>query len=376
MRLLVVAFEQELEYCLKVLAFGKVDVRAVITVRTPSTSRVFEGYSFLQNRIFPYENLYECVHNMYFDYILLCGHVDFVTDDLKRMGIDKRKIIDLRLLPYPRLLNISKQMSKYYAEAEKYKMFITGLSYAHYGFATEKFSIPTIDFSADSQDIYYGYRLAEKALSASGQSFRYGLINLHPYSFHYDLSQTKDKFLVLAYALLLKDTHNYWISYTDMEKIFKQEFLMIQPDFTNMNIHDMNGNKMKMNHPMQVVDVLKGRARAEEWRTRRYPETVRENKKILLQYIRLCQKNKVEPLLCVLPCTALYRKYFSPQMLDEFYYIVGTIQRETGVKFFDYYAAEGFSYQEYRDCDHLNLSGSLKMTEIMNRALAAIDEVR
>lgn len=374
MRLVLIAFEQNLGLCLQALNLVESDLRAVITVRTNTTNKIIQENNFLQGRIFPYEVLKECVNNCYFDYILVCGYEDMVMEDLKKMGVNKEQIIDLRLLPFPRLLNISRLMRKYYVEAEKYKTFITGLSYAHYGFDLNKFTLPAINFSVDSQDLYYGYKLAAKALEAANSAFKYGIINLHPYSFHYDLSRTRDKFLVLAYALLLQDTHNYWIRYVDMQKILNESFLSINPSIDGIDVNDINNNKKMMNHPIQIIDALKARNRAEEWKYKRYPETVEENKQILLQYVRMCQSRNIEPLLVVLPCTDIYRKYFPMQLLEEFYYIIHEVQKKTGARFLDYFALNGFDYSNFRDCDHLNVSGSIKMTEIMDKEIMRLEE--
>lgn len=104
-----------------------------------------------------------------------------------------------------------------------------------------------------------------------------------------------------------------------------------------------------------------------------FPISVEENKDILEKYIRLCHDNNVKPVLVIFPVTDIYRRWFSRRKLDEFYYIINQLKSKTDFAFLDYFNSKFFSNEDFHDIDHLNINGSVKISELINSEILRME---
>ena len=112
---------------------------------------------------------------------------------------------------------------------------------------------------------------------------------------------------------------------------------------------------------------LISRKRIDAWNDKNYPETVQENKKILDDYLTLCDENKIQPIMFLPPMTEGYKKYFSKQKLEEFFTLIVEVQsKHKSAKFFNGWSLTGFIDADFMDVDHLNIYGAEKFSRALN----------
>lgn len=145
--------------------------------------------------------------------------------DLKAIGISKTKIIDLRMLYLPDRIMMQKTIRHYITTDVPYEMFITGLSYTYFGTNLKSYKKMTMNFSGVSQDLYYDYKLMKHIFESKRGDFKYGIIGICPYSFHYDLSLSAESFRTLIYYSILKDSHNFHLNDDGFRELFSSSFL-------------------------------------------------------------------------------------------------------------------------------------------------------
>ena len=121
---------------------------------------------------------------------------------------------------------------------------------------------------------------------------------------------------------------------------------------------------------MSYKERIDSRRLIDGWKDKNYPETVKENVQILDDYLALCEKNNVCPIMFLPPFTEGYKKYFSKQKLDEFYCLVRDAQKKhPSAKFLDGWKLPGFSDGYFHDAAHLNIAGAKRFSEIFSRII-------
>ena len=169
----------------------------------------------------------------------------------------------------------------------------------------------------------------------------------------------------MQYAIAFNDLHNFWLPVEDYKKIFRVEYLSyklpydspmtcVRPLSTTVEHINLNAR-------------IEARDRMDIWKGRRFPATKIEYEKILDDYLTLCEKNNVRPIMFLPPVTEGYRKFFDKQLLDEFYCSVRDAQRKHPASgFFDGWNLLQFPDSDFWDTDHLNIVGAAKFSSILN----------
>ena len=129
---------------------------------------------FNRNKVpfFPYYRLKECLDGFYFDYVINASRISVsnkITEDLMKYNVPTEKLISLFDLDKPNYYDgFAKLMSHYKQHPDHYKMFATGISYFNLAIDIQQFTLPTLSFARDSQDIYYDYRIAREVIHGGG----------------------------------------------------------------------------------------------------------------------------------------------------------------------------------------------------------------
>ena len=191
-------------------------------------------------------------------------------------------------------------------------------------------------------------------------------MGLGPYSFHYDQSKgSNEVFRLLQYVIAFNDLHNFWLPVEEFKKIFRAEYLNYRlPCDVPMNCVRPLPTTVNL---MTAEIRMNARDRIDIWKGRRFPETKIEYEKILDDYLTLCEKNNVRPIMFLPPVTEGYRKHFDKQLLDEFYCSVRDAQKKHPASgFFDGWNLLQFPDSDFWDTDHLNINGAAKFSSILN----------
>lgn len=204
---------------------------------------------------------------------------------------------------------------------------------------------------------------------------QYALIGLAPYSFHYDESKTY-KFVLglLQYFIAFNDLHNFWMDTESYRQLFQEDYLNLSISSIPIDINNLYLQKSPVLKIMDLNSKMDARETIDAWKDKNFPETRAENIKILDDYLTLCEKNNVRPIMFLTPTTEGYVKHFSRQKLDEFHYLIREAQKKhpTAI-FFDGWKLEGFSDKDFYDVDHLNIQGAAKFSAIFNNVIEQLE---
>ena len=178
---------------------------------------------------------------------------------------------------------------------------------------------------------------------------------------------------LLQYFIAFRDVHNFWLPADKYGSLLKKEFLNFKLGFEKFDVNNIYYEKMTGN--MNFFTRMEDRKQAEAWDDKNYPETREENIKILDDYLTLCKKNKVTPIIFLPPMPEGYKKHCSRQILDEFYYLVNAaIKKHSGTNFFDGWKLPGFTDEFFADSIHLNIRGAAKFSAMFNEFIEGLEK--
>lgn len=341
-----------------------------IVVDEPEKSKKLLGDNPLSNIIYPFYELKECIEKFYFDCIVCPSPFwEFPNYEYaKKSGIPNDLLVSFSLIHAPENFFVERALRHYKEHVSEFEMFATGSSYVHHSLDTKKFTHKLFNFGHPSQDLYYNFQIAKYVLTEAGGSdyIKYALIGFFPQHLHYDESKTiAQNGRLLQYVIAFNDVHNFWLSIEKYKSLLNPEYLKfklplenemdrITPLDTEVKYISLNGR-------------LLSRERIDVWQNKSYPDTVKENVKILDDYLTLCEENNVRPIIFTAPMTYGYMKYFSKKKLDEFQYVIGNaLKKHSTAVFFDGWKLQGVSDYDFFDVDHMNIQGAAKFSTILN----------
>ena len=201
------------------------------------------------------------------------------------------------------------------------------------------------------------------------------MIGLAPYSFHYDLSQSYGtNGRLFAYYIAFNDLHNFWLPKEKIPAIFRKEFLSFRlPAQVNdlNNVYDEKSAVAKFMNFENRINTIRTKSAK---KSKDFPATREENIKILDDYLTLCEKNNVCPIMFLPPFTEGLKKYFDKQKLDEFYYLINQLlKKHSAATFLDGWKLKVFSDSDFYDTSHLNLNGAAKFSKIFNDFIESLN---
>lgn len=143
------------------------------------------------------------------------------------------QIINLSKIYSPDFFAMNKLFDVYKKKCLEWRVFITGSSHSYYGIDLHEIQLAALNFSGISQDLYYGYKIMNRALSTLKSDGENGMrwIELNPYIFHVDLSISSENYRVISYNNLLRDTHNFPLSSNMLDEIFVEGYFNVIRQF-------------------------------------------------------------------------------------------------------------------------------------------------
>lgn len=327
---------------------------------------------------YSYEYLEEAIKSFYFDCIIIYGYTDFIKSELVKLGVDKGKLFNASFFKSLFFSSPARIMNKILQNLDSYSIILTGMSYARDAFDQDYYSMKVATCFGSSQDLYYDYMYEKYLLLERKHLFSYSIISLAPYSLHYDLSLSKNESMYIpAYYLLFKDVHHYFITNDNMERLFSNTLKNLNSTIYNgiispeIDLNDAYSWKKEHNHPIDTEAQLIARSRASMWNNKYFPNTLKENKKILSSMIELYLEYKCKPFLVLYPFSTIYKKFFNKRMIDEFYYIINKIIKFYNITFIDLYTMKKIEDSDFYNVDHLNSNGAKKVSQYLDRCISS-----
>ena len=266
--------------------------------------------------------------------------------------------------------------------------FVTGLSYIEYGIDLQSLQpFRGVSFARQSQDLYYGFKMAEAFLNEHIKNndyrsckIKFCLIGLAPYIFNHWLDKTNFKYNELYYFPIIgHDQMEYKGS--DHGRFLASIFKHRYKEWFNRHVQNFIGKKINLNdidwsrgwhqehcfvrptHYLTIADTLS------VYTNRYYEETKAKNIKILHQYINMCRHHDILPIGVLLPFTEVGRCHYPAKSLDDFYATLEQFRDDMPIiDLWDYNLSDKF----FEDCTHLKMSGAMEVTQIIREKITAL----
>ncbi len=314
------------------------------------------------------------IANYDYDYIIIASQFnEEIYTQLLLMNIDKRKIFQ-----YSKFMDNYWNYCKEYINVFKshldgfFEVLVTGISYALFGFSEKKCIKRTLKFAFSSQDLFYDYNIIKyliKNYKYEMSNVKAVIIGLSYYSFQYDMSLSAMKSKTVMYYEVLKDSHHFkeiqrvYEEY-DINKSIGDKLLRKNKD-GKYDIQDMEDEKINVFENMELI----GKQQAKRDCNKNYPNTVKENVEIFEAYLNLLMDNDIKPIVVVFPATKYYTSHFSERIEQEFKNIIEKVQKKYDFQYIDYFRSSLFKDDDFKDVSHLNKTGAIKFTQILNKII-------
>lgn len=309
------------------------------------------------------------IFSLSFDYVVIASQYnDIIYKQLLSFGVNKEVILQFYKYYSIYQNHIKAKLISLNSDKDKIEVLATGISYMANAIDEKKLCKKGGNIAYPSQDLYYDYNIVKYMLK-DYKKVKYVLIGLSYYSFQYDMSLSSMKGNVILYYDIIHKEHNF----CELTKLLEERKQLV-------NIGDNIFKLSKANVPIiewnvinsqrvTLLDDDNGKRQALNDGNKNYPETVKENKKIFIDFLKLLKKNNIKPIVIVCPTSKYYSKYFPQKLKDEFYNIIKNIRQRHEFQFLDYFDSEMFYEEEFYDVSHLNSKGAEKFTKMLNEKI-------
>lgn len=369
----------ELEYC------------AIIVSNVETAKDVLSKVGLSQDLLYCLDDIKQCIKKFPYDYIL-CIDDGWGTTFLKlaqECSVPDDKIVALNI-PSRDVFTLERSLRYFREHATEFEGLATGISYAETGLNVTRFKRKLFNFARSSQDLYYNFQTAKFALlcEEGHSTLRYALIGLAPYSFHCDLSKSSTlRFLMLWYLVAFNDLHNFRTPVEIYRKFLREDYLTRKVPLESLDINDpfyvktnpayylKKGNDSNENiiakissqeYEGNVIKEAPIRADGKGGR-KEFPETCKENIKILDDYLTLCEENNILPIMFLAPMPQAYMENYSKPQIEELRYLVGeACLKHPTAHFVDGWKLNFITDNDFYDKGHMNLQGATKFSDYLN----------
>lgn len=310
------------------------------------------------------------IRNIEYDYIVIASQFNNdIFIQLIEYNVPKCKIFEYMNFINNKYNHFEYTMNLFNGNISSYETLITGISYFVSAINGEILKYKGINFSFDSQDLYYDYHIAKYLIEKYNTNFKYALIGLSYYTFQYDLSLSSMKDNVKLYYQRLKKSHNFKFNDVESERIEVNK--AIADKILKLSV---DGNYIIDNRIIPLTEqkenfYLVGEKQAKLDCNKSYPLTVKENKELFKEYLNLLHKNNIKPIVVVCPVSKYYSKYFSKRIKEEFFEIIHEVQKICKFQYIDYFESQLFDDSMFYDVSHLTFEGGKKFTKILNKEI-------
>ena len=272
------------------------------------------------------------------------------------------------------------------------KSIIVGNSYALVGIEEQLLTQKAINLSMHSQDLYYAYKLAEKAISKNS-SINKCIIGLSYYALWHDLSKCDSQYsrdmVENIYYPILNDKHNYLdeiinvkdnLKNSEVDIILKYIFkLEVLEDYLKYKIYESNSTYYNDLTNVDRCNSLEffeydykekvGIYRAEQHNKMfKYKETSIEYLALLKKFLGFLKDKNIEPIIVIFPNSKYYLNHLKNEYKEQFNELINNLNNEFGIKIFDLRDSDlKFEDMDFIDTDHLNQYGAKKVTRYIDK---------
>lgn len=284
-----------------------------------------------------------------------------------------------------------------YAMEKDVESIVVGNSYPLIGIKETLLDKKTVNLSMSSQDLYYSFELAKKAIS-NNKNIKQCIFGISHYVLRYDVSRGLGDFatdmIKNVYYPLLNDIHNSELKNISMPETLKtlefdiviknifdvdklEEYFETQMYLENRDYHTSNYGFYMNNYAWRDLaenhKELVGLDRVRQHnKIYKYTDTKIEYLQIFKDFINYMNENNIELIFVVFPTTKYYSENLCTEFNKEFDEILNQLQ-EKSLKIIDLRKySNDFDDSDFCDADHLNEYGGIKATQYIKKEIEHI----
>lgn len=266
----------------------------------------------------------------------------------------------------------------YLNEQQEATAIITGLSYGLNGIDAQALNTPprAINLSMHSQDLYYDFLHAKRAILNGKGKFKKCFITMGYYSLFYDLSLSRSKYKCFKiYMPLFRDSHHALSTDVDYlsnlgektsNKLFARSFFLQSPSFYGAAVQRewiAAASNWQQLSPQQKAESAFSLT-CKHNKHILHPKTLKDNILIMNQYISFLEHHDIQPIVLVLPFTKEYMTFIRKEYKEILLHSLELLPYR--IDFLDMNDLDIFDKEDFVDADHLSDCGALKATHIIN----------
>lgn len=275
-------------------------------------------------------------------------------------------------------------LQKASAQAGSSATLVTGSSYGVNGIIESKWDC-AINCSASSQDLYYDFLCARKAVSGTKGRFSKCFIMDGYYAAFHDLSlgaQEREMMISNVYYPIFKDGHNWHDAFSNdlwsgIPPLSKEEKLRCERAAVEKILHQGTYFSAKKRRGGTVLDLggrnwwdvpeeerqTLGEFRAGLHNKLLQSGSIAENRRILVEYVRFLRSHEIIPIFIIAPFAEEYNRYLSKKLKDSILELTAGVSDE--LQFADFNELSQFAPPDFVDTDHLSKRGAEKFSRLL-----------
>lgn len=259
-------------------------------------------------------------------------------------------------------------------QGKEIETMILGSSHAVYGIHPDTFSAPAFNAAHVSQTLRYDHVILSQVIE-SLPSLETIVIPISYFSFRTSLDQSKESWRIKNYHLYY-DCEECDKAWTHRMEILNGTFsanLRRVWNWLRSNQDEVSSTRLgygtkHLNKPskdLQTTAII-----AAERHTHESDELVEQNQVYLSQIIELARKYNVKVVLLTMPGSSYYRDKLEKEQLEEMQSICQEWAAFDDVIYLDLLDSDLFTEQDFRDGDHLNLQGAVKLSQYLEPVIS------
>ena len=229
-----------------------------------------------------------------------------------------------------------------------------GSSHGAYGFIPTKFTQNAFNLCSTSQDLYYSFKIYE-TISKTNNKISKMFLFFSVFSYGFNLQKTTEKeicsFMKYFYNIDLQEKNDSILE----EKLSECHTFFKSFEFT---IPDTLGY---LSPKYYFTGLTQERVHTHLRESLRQPSQM----KYLEDMIKLASKNNHEIIIIIPPVRNDYLTQIPPNTFDR----LKQLAQLNNLQVFDLFCSNEFIFDDFIDCDHLNLQGATKLSKILSNFL-------
>lgn len=242
-----------------------------------------------------------------------------------------------------------------FEQKENVQTIVLGSSHANRGINSMFMKQPTVNLATTSQDLYQSYHMLEYALK-NCSTIKNVILFYAPFSSGFNISRSSEKYRT-AFMEIVFGIKPFQKDKNIPKKAFKKPAKYFFKDFTFKS--DNNPLFKNENYDEETV----------KQRAQKHIEFAKNNSmnEYLIKIINLAKEKNINLHIAVPPYTKMYKKYISADIFNS----LETICNEHKITYLSFYEDKDFEDNDFSDSDHLNIFGSIKLTNKINKFIGA-----